>query len=115
MNRWIVGVIPSILLIIFTNFILWLSVEPYLYPNGTYSITFIVTNLLLFLIQIITCSALHIPYWLMLGIYCITTISLILLSPLLVTFNLMFEYLIIIILIYLIYCFLEFKKRMIKH
>lgn len=114
MSRWIVGTIPSFLLIFFTNFILWLNAEPSFYPNGTYPITFIVTNLLLFLIQIMTCSALHLPYWLMLGVYCITTITLILFNVALSTFNGMFQYTVSIILIYLINCFFELRNRIIK-
>ena len=114
MIRWIVGAIPSALLIIFTHFIIWLNEDPTLYPSRTYSLVFILTNLLLFFIQAVTCSALHLSKCLMLGIYCFITILLSLFNLLFIKFQWVLEYLILLTVLYFIYCLFEHRKRIKK-
>lgn len=114
MGRWIVGGIPSVLLIIFTNFILWLNDGPSLYRVEIYPMTFIITNIILFCIQSVTCSTLHISHILMLGIYCFLTILLIFANEPLSGFYGISVYVTVIIFIYLIYCFMEYKKKLLK-
>lgn len=106
-NKWGIGMIaPILMLVCFSEFIWWMSLE-----STVATVTFIIIDVLLFLIQTMACSVLHTPYTIALGGFCLVTIGIMTFKKVALFSTWINVYGFLLVIVYGFICWIEFKHK----